>query len=264
MIDSGDPTVTGTPANIQNRVQGVVPRRWWSWTAWNTGIVSAIVGGLSDLASWCYSLIPYAKAQTRLATAYGVWLDIWSYDFLGMVLPRNGAIDDAFRVLIKTMILQERVTRAGMSNVINQLTSAAPAVFEPWNTGDTGAYSSPRANGFKCGQFGYGVGNGGYGNMNLPGQVFIGLFRTGFSGIPNVDGWGGSSAGYGVGTIEYAGKYTTLTGITNQMILDAIENTKPTGVTCWVTFLGSPTPSILTSESGAILTSENSSELLAK
>lgn len=255
---------TGSSQDIQNRVRGVIPKRWWSWDSWNTGIVGAIVGGLSDVASWCYGLISYAKAQTRLATAYGIWLDIFAYDFLGMVLPRNGAIDDAYRALIKSTILQERVTRNGMTQVVQQLTTAAPFIFEPWHTGDTGAYSSPNAGGFKCGQFGYGVGKGGYGNMGLPGQVFIGLYRTGFSGIPNVDGWGGTTAGWGAGSIEYAGQYTTLTGITNQMILDAINNTKPTGVTCWVVFLGSPSAPVLTSEANVILTAENLSELLGR
>jgi hypothetical protein len=34
-----------------------------------------------------------------------------------------------------------------------------PKVFEPWNTYDTGAYGVPTV--------GYGVGQGGWGNMNL-------------------------------------------------------------------------------------------------
>src|SRR5258708_29848594 len=37
--------------------------------------------------------ILYARAQSRLSTAYGIWLDIFAYDFLGRFLIRNGVED---------------------------------------------------------------------------------------------------------------------------------------------------------------------------
>jgi len=196
----------------------------------------AIMGGISDGGSWIYNLIGYTRAQGRLSTAYGIWLDIFAYDYLGNFIKRGAAPDSAFRAVIRATILQERVTRAGMINAVTTLTGTAPAVFEPWNTYDTGAYSGPAqvANSPNYGSMGYGVGRGGYGNMGLPGQVFIQVTRRTSSGVPNVDGYDGDAAGYGVGTIEYAGSYTTLTGVTDPVIYDMINKTKPTGVTAWV------------------------------
>jgi hypothetical protein len=226
---------TGTAGDILNRVKQVLPRGWFAWLA---PYRDAIIGALSDRAAWCYSLIIYARAQTRLATATGPWLDVFSYDFLGRYLPRAGAPDIIFRTQIRATILQERVTRAGMINALKLLTGNTPWIFEPWNTYDTGCYSAP---GRQNGQFGYGVGRGGYGNMNLPGQVFVKAFRGSFSGVANVAGYGTNAAGYerrgpnppNEGASEYIGPNTNLIGVTNAQIYQMIVNTKPSGVTCW-------------------------------
>jgi hypothetical protein len=221
---------TGNSTDILSRIKRLIPNGWFKYTAPNR---DAVIGGLSDLASWSYSLIGYAKAQERLATAYGIWLDIFANDFLGSALVRNGAQDDVFRVLIKATILQERVTRAGMIAAVETITGHIPNIFEPWNTYDTGAYSGKYQ---KYGSMGYGVGRGGYGSMKLPAQVFMQIHRGGPSGIPNVAGYGSPIAGYGVGKIEYAGPTVELSGITNAMILKVVNLTKPTGSTIWVAF----------------------------
>lgn len=224
---------TGSSADIQSRILQVLPKRWFKWVA---PYRDAIIGSASDGAAWCYSLVQYAKAQTRLRTAYGVWLDIYCYDFLGRTLTRNGAQDNAFRAMIKATILQERVTRNGMVNALTTLTGKAPKIFEPWNTNDTGAYSAPAGSGPpRCGgTMGYGVGVGGYGNMLLPCQAFITVHRGAGSGIPVVGGYGNVVEGYGVGYTEYAGPHVEQTGITNTMIYQIINQTKPTGTTSWV------------------------------
>jgi hypothetical protein len=416
-------TTTGSSADIVRRIHRVLPKRWFQWGA---PIRDAILGGLSDSAAWCYDLIGYARAQTRLATAYGVWLDIFALDFLGRYLQRNGAPDDTFRAQIKATVLRERVTRKGMVNAVTALTGKAPWIFEPWNTGDTGAYSSrwqdgttnlltysqqfnnaawgitgllpfgsgstanaaiapdgtvtadhivvdatanvhrlnrggwtfpggqPYAikifakaaeynflriefyrgattgaahfnlttgaigevsnaswtnaeyvgagwwecsvgfvtdgpaqvfyvypipsmtsgnnwtgdgasgiyvwgaqleagaesttylattntpatrsaiNGFRCGQLGYGIGQGGYGSMVLPAQTFMRVNFGAGAGIPNVAGYGTGAAGYGVGAAEYAGPTVEKSGVTLPMIYDIINKTKPTGTICWV------------------------------
>lgn len=226
--------VKGSSADILFRVKGLIPKGWFSWTA---PYRDAVMGGLSDSASWCYGLISYARSQLRLATAYGIWLDIVAMDFLGTFLPRKGYQDDAYRVILKATILQERVTRQGMINAITALTGITPNVFEPWNTYDTGAYSPPAGTGGTLyGSMGYGVGRGGYGNMALKSQVFIQVHRIYPAGIPNVAGYGISIGGYGVGSLEYTGVNLTQIGVTNQMILDLINKTKPVGCRVWVAF----------------------------
>lgn len=249
---------TGSSTDIVSRVKQEIPKRWFKWVA---PYRDAVIGGLADAAAWCYGLIIYARAQTRLATAYGIWLDIFAYDFLGRFLIRNNAADDTFRVIIRATILQERVTRQGMINAITMLTGNAPAIFEPWNTIDTGGYSSPGHSGaIQTGSFGYNVGHGGYGNMQLNNQTFIQVIRGTGSGVPGVGGYGNTLAGYGVGLMEYLGPGSELWGITDAMIYDMINKTKPTGTTCWVQFqipiLG------LISESGIPLTDETGSNLL--
>jgi len=232
---------TGDSNDIRSRVRKLLPARWFAWTAPNR---DAILGGLSDLSAWCYNWIIYARAQSRLATAYSFWLDIWCNDFLGRALQRNGAPDAAFAALIKATILKERVTRQGMSTALTTLTGTPPWIFEPWNTGDTSAYSN-FANGMAYGQMGYGVGVGGYGSMQYPGQVFMKVLRGANSGVPSVEGYGGYSGGYAgpdtvsgqaglVGAVEYVGSYTRLAGVTDQMIEQLITYTRPTGTTVWL------------------------------
>ena len=253
---------TGSSADIVSRVKQEIPKRWFSFVA---PYRDAILGGLADSASWCFGLIGYARAQTRLASAYGIWLDIFAYDFLGLFLTRNNAEDNVFRALIRATILQERVTRPGMVNAITTITGGnVPMVFEPWNTFDTGAYSAPggaRAPN-QYGSMGYNVGRGGYGNMNLPGQVFIQIVRGFGSGVPSVVGYGNAPGGYGVGNIEYVGPSSELWGVTDAMIYDLINKTKPTGTTCWVAFQ-TPTD-VLTSEAGIILTGDAGAELTSR
>src|SRR5579871_1851570 len=182
----------GDTNNIRDRVRKLLPARWFKWGA---PYRDAVIGGLSDLGSWCYGWVVYARLQSRLATATDLWLDVWSLDFLGRNLLRNGATDDAYRALIKATILKERVTRAGMSTAIATLTGNVPKIFEPWNPGDCGAYSSIEK-GQLYGQMGYGVGQGGYGSIDLPGQVFMQVVRGASSGVPNATGYGGYAGGY--------------------------------------------------------------------
>jgi hypothetical protein len=251
----------GDSNDIVSRVKQEIPKRWFRWVA---PYRDAILGGLADLAAWNYNLIGYARAQSRLATAYGIWLDILAFDFLGFFLTRKGLSDDSFRIVIRSTILQERVTRNGMSNLIKALTGNAPAIFEPWNTFDTGAYSSPggasAAN--QYGSMGYNVGRGGYGNMSLPGQTFVNIIRGSGSGIPNVGGYNNPVSGYGAGSIEYLGKTSELSGITDAIIYNMINTTKPTGTTCWVAFVSPISP--LTTESGLILLDDSGNILVSR
>lgn len=215
---------TGDNNDIIARVKLVLPRRWFSFVA---PIRDAVLGGLADSTAWCYSLIVYAQLQTRLATATGPWLDIWSMDFLYRFLPRKGMTDDAFRAVIQATILQERVTRSGMTSMITRLTGAPPSLIEPWNTGDCGAYG--------VGAIGYGR-VGYWGSINLPNQFFMKVNRAGIgpTGVPTVAGYKGYTGGYGVGAIEWGGVDVPEIGITDDIIRQLILMTKPSGSIVWL------------------------------
>jgi hypothetical protein len=224
---------TGDSADIVSRVRKTIPRRWFRWAA---PIRDAILGGLADAAANCYSFYQYAKLQTRIATATGPFLDLIAYDFLGRNLPRNGLPDPTYRALIVATILQQRVTRAAMVAILTKLNGSAPWIFEPWNTGDTGAWSNSTQ---KYGTMGYGVGHGGWGNMNMPGQVLMQIKRGAPSGVPNVAGWGSPIGGWGKGSIEWIGPSIEQVGLTDAQIYQVINQTRPTSVAVWVAFVTS-------------------------
>jgi hypothetical protein len=219
---------TGDTLDILARVKRLIPGRWFAWVA---PLRDGVLGGLSDCAANLYSFIIYARKQTRLATATGIWLDILCYDFLRRHLLRGGTTDDVFRKVIQATILQERVTRKGMISALTTLLGIPPFIFEPWNTNDAGGYGSPN--------FAYGLA-GGWGSIQLPGQVFIRMSRAGLAatGVPGVAGYfrGQGSigiGGYGQGSIEYVSSTTAQVGVTDADIYQTIANAKPSGVTCW-------------------------------
>lgn len=219
------PPIIGSSADILARIKRLIPNRWF---AWNAPYRDAVIGGLSDLGSWCYSLILYAQKQARLATATGPFLDIFAYDFTGRYLRRNKANDAVFRAKIKATVLQERVTRAGMNNAVTLLVGTAPTILEFWNTGDCG--------GFDVGGCGYDVA-GAWGSYDYPAQFLITVNPGPNAGIPDVDGYGGYSGGYDVGAIEYTEDAEVQVGISNQDVYDVINATKPTGSIGWTKIL---------------------------
>ncbi len=227
---------TGDSDDIVGRVRKTIPRRWFTWTA---KLRDALLGGIADGAAFSYSFYRYARLQTRISWATGPWLDLISYDFLGRTLPRGGLQDEQYRALILATILQERVTRAAMVKILTKLNGSTPWIFEPWNTGDTGAWSNASK---KFGSMGYGVGHGGWGNMNMPGQVLMQVKRSAPSGVPNVTGWGRPAGGWGQGKIEYVGLSTQQTGLTDAQIYQVINQTRPTSVAVWVAFVTSLRP----------------------
>jgi hypothetical protein len=221
---------TGDSADILARVKRLIPSRWFQWAA---PLRDGVLGGLSDCAAALYSFIVYVRTQSRLATATGIWLDIFCYDYLRRFLLRQGRNDTLFRAIIRATILQERVTRQGMRAVLTQVLNIPPFIFEPWNTNDAGGYRAPN--------IAYGQA-GGWGSLQYPAQVFIRVSRSGLgpSGVPNVGGWyrgqnsGRAAGGYGQGAIEYVSPTTPMIGVTDADIFQIIAQTKPSGVTCWV------------------------------
>lgn len=253
---------TGDSADIQSRVTKTIPPRWFSTGA---PIANAIIGGLSDLASWLYALLYYAKAQMRLATASGPWLDIYSYDFLGLFLKRKGLADTDFRAKIKQTILQERVTRAGMISTVEALTGSTPIIFEPWSTYDAGAWNSPNgafegrafscapgggwnvASGWNVNASGYNItrasfpaadGAGGWGSTSMPAQVLVTVRAPVAQGIPTIGGFDQGPAAWDGGIGEWADDAMLGIGeLSDAEIYETVAITKPTGVVAWTRIL---------------------------
>ena len=212
---------TGDSTDMLSRIKRVLPPRWFAYAA---PLRDAVLGGLADQLAWIYSLIAFAKLQTRVSTATGFFIDLIAFDYFGTFLRRRAAeLDGAFVARIKKEILRERVTRRGMIQALTDLTGKSPIVFEPRSTFDAGGYGT---------HFGYGVA-GGWGNVALNNQVFLTVYRPGLQGVPGVDGYGGGLGGYGVGQLEYVNASMVMGAVTDADIMNTIEATKPTGVTCW-------------------------------
>ena len=206
-----------------------------------------MLNGLASCWASLYALLTYVIAQTRIATAFGVFLDMISTDFFGTGLPRLQNEQDApFRARIQAALFAPKVTRAAMVSALTALTGRAPWIFEPARPNDCGSYGA--AGSFVWGGLAYGFA-GGYGDLLLPAQCFIVAHRPAVPGIPNAAGYGtitGNSVsspigGYANGstlvatspTTEY-GTQSAITGaFEDALIYATVAATQAAGVTSW-------------------------------
>ena len=256
---------TGDSNDLTARAQRIVPPRWFASDA---VYAPAIMGGISDALAWIYGFIQYAYAQLRVSTSSGVFVDLWSLDWLAQTLPRRPSEPDtSFIARILKEVVRTRVTRPGMAQALTDLTAQAPVIIEPWNPGDCGAWSSTTT-GVLFNRWGWSVGNTSqtssvspstpfaygntatWGSTAYPDQALIAYWPPGFYGAASVGGWstgvgsGGTQNGFGwaTGTGSGATVYgisewvsmSTLGGpVSTQDILNTINRTKPVGVTVW-------------------------------
>lgn len=217
----------GDLEDFQNRLVAVLPTRWF---ADQSPIRDAILAGLATGWSWSYGILQYVKAQTRIASASGVWLDVIARDFFGSEMQRwSGQDDDAFRLRIQRELFRERGTRAAVASVLQDLTGRAPMIFEPARPTDTGGYGSASAT---VTGLGYNIA-GGWGSLLLPFQCFVTAYRPMGSGIALVAGWNSSGGGYCVGAIEYANLSMVQGEVTDDDINAAITSVMPAASIAW-------------------------------
>jgi len=213
--------MTGDPADMAARLRALLPSRWFADEA---PVLSALLGGLGSFWSRLHGFVAYARAQTRIATATGAWLDMIARDFFGRRVARRVAEGDtAFRVRIRRELLRDRGTRAALSSTLTDLTGRVPIIFEPARPADTGAWGTALA---------YNT-QGGWGTLSLPFQAFVTAFRPAGSGIATVAGWGTPPGGYGAGAIQYASLAMVQGQVTDADILAAITDTIPAATTAW-------------------------------
>ena len=220
--------MTGDSQDMLVRLRAVLPARWFPD---ESPVLDAVLAGLSSAWAWCYGLVQYARAQTRIATATDFWLDIVAGDFFGNALLRRSGEDDApFRGRILGNLFQDRGTRAALVSTLTHLTGRTPVVFEPAHATDTGAYGGASGN---VTGLGYGV-VGGWGNLQLPFQCFVRAYRAEGSGIAVVAGWGASAGGYGIGAEQYASLSMIQGQVTDTDINQAVASVMPAATIAWL------------------------------
>jgi hypothetical protein len=211
----------GDRPDMLRRIKAVLPARWFADTS---PVLDGVLSGLAAGWAWLYGLLDFVIAQTRIATATGVWLDMIARDCFGARLFRRGAqADDAFRTRIQRELLRERGTRGAISAVLQDLTGRPPVIFEPARAADTGAYGLAT---------GYGMA-GAWGSLNLPYQCFVTAFRPHGNGIAQISGWGAPAGGYGRGALEYASLDMVQGQVTDEDINAAIAGVLPVATVAW-------------------------------
>jgi hypothetical protein len=213
----------GDQQDMLTRLKALLPNGWFPDS---TPVLDALLSGFAWALSLIYSLIQYAKLQTRIATATDGFLDLISFDFFGNNLVRNQQeTDAAFRTRILATLLRPKATRPGMIAVLTALTGRAPVIFEPARPLDTGAYGASIC--------GYGAA-GGYGSILLRAQAFITVFRPSGSGIPSVAGYGSPSGGYGrASRAEWASLSEVQGAVTDSDLFATVNATKAAGTEMW-------------------------------
>lgn len=224
--------MTGDQNDIVSRLLAVLPKRWFPDSSPN---LIAILSCIAVPWAWLYDLIVYVIAQTRLKTASDGWLDLIALDYFGRALKRRlGEKDASYRARIQAALLQKAATRSAVSAGLEALTGLKPQIFEPLNCMDTGGYavfensSGNPSQGMAYGQV------GGWGNLNLPLQVFITATRAPLPGIDSVAGYGSPIGGYGSGAITYVDLALLPGYVSDEDVQATLCNLLPVNVTAWL------------------------------
>jgi hypothetical protein len=214
----------GDRDDILNRLLAVIPP--WFGDSNTREIILGLLTGYAELGSEIYNQYLYAKDQTRIRTATDMFLDLFSQDYFGVMLPRgDGESDTQYRQRILDNLLREKATRRGMNNAIINITGRTPRIIEPRRPYDCGGYSTACA--------GYSVG-GAYGSVLTPYQAFIDVYRPNLSTVPGVTGYNDTVGGYGHGYIAYSGLDQLNNQVFDNAILQTINDTKVYGTKVWV------------------------------
>lgn len=214
----------GDQHDFYNRLHTLLPSGWF---ADESPVLHGALTACAKSLSWCYSLYIYARAQTRIATADGGWLDIAAYDFFGHTLIRQaGMSDDQLRTQIRTNLLRERGTRQAIIDILDALTGHKPVVIEMLRPEDTGAYGGPA--------IGYGVA-GRYGSLHLPYQAFVEVRRDRGTSIPRGAGSNIASSGNSTASESQSVSVNVLSGLAaDAQIYAAVAAVKMEGTLVWV------------------------------
>jgi len=219
---SGSLPTPGSPADMLFRLKAVLPTRWF---ADETPVLDAVLSGFAATAAALYGLLAGVRAQARVATASGAFLDMIAADYFGPRLQRRfGQGDAAWRSRILAEMRRDRATRTALVSMLTDLTGRTPVVFEPARPADTGAWNLVN---------GYGVA-GGWGSLLLPYQVFVTAYRPLGVGIATVSGWGSGAGGYGAGAIEYAGAAMLAGQVTDADIAASAAGVMPAASIAWL------------------------------
>ncbi len=208
---------------MARRMRLVLPRGWFGDTA---PVLDTALSGLGTGMASLYSLIQAVRQQARLKTATGIFLNAISYDFFGSTMVRwNGEQDDDYRQRLGWELLRPRATRNALELAFAEVTGSRPTIFEPSLASDTGGYT--------IGGVGYNAG-GGWGNLQLPYQFFLTIFRPSEGAIALL-------AGYGTGGVPVYGSLAMETnGPSDDKLVAMVQPLLPAATIAWCRVTNAP------------------------
>lgn len=214
--------MTGDRNDMVARLKAALPARWFGEAA---PVLEGVLAGIADIWTAIHDQLTAVIAQTRVATASDVFLDMIAADFFGARLPRRlEETDDAFRARIQKEMVRERGTRAAIVAVLEDLTGRAPEVFEPARPADTGAWSGHAA---------YGTA-GRWGSLALPRQVFVTARRPLGEGIATIAGWTAAPGAWAGGSIAWGTRDAIAGQVTDADIAAAVAGVMPVATIAWL------------------------------
>lgn len=261
---------TGDQSDFTSRLLRLLPTGWFPYEAPR---LNAVLQGAAAALSAAFSMLSFVKAQMRIQTASGSFLDMISQGYFGGNLPRlQYESDSAYAKRIEYNLTAPRGTHDGMMQMLQQLTGNTPIIFQPnipsncmclaslVNPNETGGgtklhsiayggYEAPYAS-FGSSSAGLGV-SGAWGTLTMPCQVFIIVAPpvTGLAVYNSYDGYGSiaaPSAGGAGGLVSLADPDAAGPGIpivnpeslpgeiTDSFIYQQIDDWMPVGYTAWV------------------------------
>lgn len=211
-----------TAENMRQRLRALLPNGWFGDS---TPVLDAVTVGTGALWAAVATLIGAVRAQSRIATASGVFLDLAAVDYCGVAVKRRaGESDPAFSVRLRAAVLTSRATRAALVSAIERITGRTPTLFEPFNPTDCGGYATNT--------LGYGV-CGGYGSLQLPYQLFVTAYRPDAMPASHAGGYNLGPGGYGAAPMAWieAGDNPGL--LTDSEIYAGIVDALPLNAVAW-------------------------------
>lgn len=213
----------GDATDVQRRLNALIPGSWFKG---QPPEIEALLSGIADSQSAIYSLVGYAKAQTRIQSSTDGFAELAAYDFFGLGFPRLPAeTDAAYTQRIILEIFRERTTRKGIVKALTDLTGFAPVLVEPANPADTFAWDVSfwdEAN---------------WGSTQNNNQIFVIAYRPKGGGIANIPGW---DAGFWDATLVWVDQSLIVAPVTDAQIYATVAKTVAAGVTAWVMITNHP------------------------
>jgi hypothetical protein len=260
----------GDQSDFTSRLLRLLPIGWFPSAAPR---LNAALQGAAAALSAAFAMLTFVRAQTRVQTASGSFLDLISEGYFAGALPRlQYEADVPYSSRIRYNFTAPRGTRDGMMQMLEQITGNTPIIFQPNRVGDCmclASLANPQAAGSGCAlnsiadsgyqapyaSFGNPTAGAGtlpaWGTLTMPCQVFIIVAppAAGLSIYSTYDGFGSSAsplAGGGGGLVSLAAPNLAGGGIplvnpdslpgeiTDSFIYQQITDWMPVGFTAWI------------------------------